>query len=165
MTHHILTERPAVSPSLCVCSWILYQLSSPFCLYLAPWTLAAPLWYAVSIRNDIASWFEGHLCLRHCKCNYCDRLPQCFFVGGSAPWSSRSNMENRWRRFDSIHTYPNSSLCPSRSHGNPKLLLITYPFAHIGLTFLIARIVASARYALAIYFSKFRVYDTRTWFS
>ena len=99
------------------------------------------------IRNDIASGFEEPYyyvrCMpcrrRHCKRNYCNAsssvAPMFFIVGGSASWSSRSNVEQMallWFR-----TYI-SKLCPSPSVAwkSPS----PYPFAHIGQTSLIARL-------------------------
>ena len=108
--------------TLCVFLNTLYQLSSPFCLYLAPWTTRRAAAFDLLCTwidqksNDIASgWVRGDLlCSVHAVIARAiialrRRLPQCFYswvvrprVRHDLTWNGTDGVVTR---FDSIHTY------------------------------------------------------------
>ena len=61
------------------------------------------------------------------------RLPQCFLSWVVRPRDRHDLTWNRWRCFDSAHTYPNYALRP-RSHGNPHPLTLSLISARLPLS-------------------------------
>ena len=122
MTHHILTERERgasyelITYSLCVLEYTLSALLS--ILPLSRSLNHSPrrrFWFVVYLDRSEIKWHclgmgsRGLIVFGACRHYYIasSLTPMFLFVGGSASWSSRSNLEwNRWRRRSLwFHTY------------------------------------------------------------
>ena len=109
MTHH--THWPKGQPNSCVCLNTFYRHTSPICLYLPPWTVAAAFicwtieeeWHCLGTLRALRTALGAcrHF-IGNCHIALHSHAPMFFIVGGSASWSSRPNLKH----MASIQAYP-----------------------------------------------------------